>query len=80
MATAKYAILTFPEKCTGCRRCELGCYYEHTGAFSIGQAYIVVVEDDYATKSITFGGKCDGCGVCVQYCVYGALRLKRKEQ
>jgi len=71
-------IVIEPDKCTGCRRCQLICSFEHLEAFNPNRAYIMINEDDNGVANITFAENCDKCCICVSYCVYGALKFSRK--
>ena len=64
-------IAVVPEKCTGCRNCQLICSVEYTGSFNSLEAYINV--EDVNGHRISFTEDCTSCGLCVDYCVYGAL-------
>ena len=76
--TRQYTIDTIPEKCTGCRRCQLICSFSHDGEFNLGKARIVIDDKDEGVDEITFTEDCDRCGVCIRYCVYGALRFRQE--
>ena len=45
--------------------------------FNLSKARILIADDDQ-DFDITFTDDCDECGVCVGYCVYGALRFKQE--
>jgi len=78
MSAARHEIETEPQKCTGCLRCKLICSFQHKKEFNLDQAYILIVENDQGIGKITFTDDCDMCGLCVQYCVYGALKFRRR--
>ena len=71
--TKKHDITIDATKCTGCQNCQLRCAFLYTRAFNPRQARIVV---DFARgKDVHFTPECTYCALCVEYCVYGALRV-----
>jgi len=64
--------------CTGCRICQLACSFKKTGSFNPRKAYIAIEEGDSGTIGVTFTEDCDACCVCVESCVYGTLRRRRR--
>jgi Fe-S-cluster-containing hydrogenase component 2 len=52
--------------------CQLACSELYTGTFSIEKARIHVLISD-REYSISFSHECNNCGVCADYCLYGAL-------
>ena len=78
MSSSKFLVLTEPEKCSGCRRCQLICSFQFTEEFNLNDARIKIVENDQGVSNITFTEDCNMCGVCVSYCAYDALKLERK--
>jgi formate dehydrogenase beta subunit len=69
-------------RCAGCRTCQMRCSLRWEGAFVPAKAKIqikrLVMNRDFEFD-ITFSDECDGCGICVKYCPYGALTRNRKE-
>lgn len=74
----KYRIEIFPEKCTGCLRCQLACSDIYTKKFNPAQARIRVAVRE-ADCTLWFTETCEACGVCADQCFYGALEKIRKE-
>lgn len=74
----KYQIETYPEKCTGCLRCQLACSEVYTKKFNPSQARIRVAITE-ADWSLRFTETCEECGVCADHCFYGAIEKIRKE-
>jgi len=69
---AKYEIRTYPLRCAGCLNCQLICSFSYDKVFSILKARILIDRLDVGSK-IGFTDKCNGCGFCADYCLYGAL-------
>jgi Fe-S-cluster-containing dehydrogenase component len=68
----KYKMEVVSESCTGCMLCQLACSELYTGTFSLEKARIrVLISDRECT--ISFSNECNNCGVCADYCLYGAL-------
>ena len=66
-----------PADCRVCLMCQLVCSLTHEGVLDPSKAYIeissVVRPDGGLDIGISFTDKCDSCGLCARYCVYGAL-------
>ncbi len=73
-----YDILILEEKCTGCFRCELACSHLFTKAFNPSRSRIRVMLSG-ADCVIELTEECNGCGVCVDHCLYDALRKSERE-
>ncbi|UCD85205.1 MAG: 4Fe-4S binding protein [Deltaproteobacteria bacterium] len=69
----KFTIRVNPGSCTGCLLCQLACSEHYTGSFNPSAAR-VQVDVSGIDCSIRFTEECNGCGVCVDYCFYEALR------
>lgn len=76
MPTTNEKIQVDQENCSGCRICQLMCSFIQTKSYNPAKAYIII-EEAQATEPfrITFSNRCNGCGVCVRYCFYGALKI-----
>ena len=62
------------EKCRGCQICRLICSFVHEKVFNPTKASIDVKRLGGETEfGVTFLPRCNRCGVCVRYCLYGAL-------
>ncbi len=66
-----------PAECRACLMCQLVCSLSHEGVFDPSRAYIKISKtirpDGGIDIGISFTDKCDSCGLCSRYCVYGAL-------
>ena len=68
------------EACYGCRTCELACSFHHKGVFS-PELSSIRVSNNCLTGEIqsSIDSTCDFCKgeaqpLCVEYCLYGALK------
>lgn len=69
-------------RCAGCRACQLRCSLRWEGAFVPAKALVTIrrlVGSDHEFD-VSFSDECDGCGICVDYCPYGALILESEER
>jgi Fe-S-cluster-containing dehydrogenase component len=74
-------ILAEPAKCVGCFRCALICSFRFEKAFNPRYAKIKIVPADRSIvlgmPEISFTDDCDGCGICIEACLYGALTREK---
>ena len=70
-----------PRHCAGCRTCQLRCSLRQEGVFIPEKALVTILRlvEKAHEFDISFSGKCDQCGICVEYCPYGALTWGEKE-
>jgi Fe-S-cluster-containing dehydrogenase component len=74
----EFPILVYPEKCAGCRTCQVMCSIRNLGEFNPLKSYIIVTRDHgIRTTSINFTDDCVWCGYCARFCSYGAMVLKK---
>ena len=72
-------LLFYPDKCTGCKICQIRCSIRELGEFNPNKAYIVINRDGNGrTSNIMLTDACTWCGYCARFCPYGALELKKK--
>ncbi|MFL5260795.1 MAG: 4Fe-4S dicluster domain-containing protein [Anaeromyxobacteraceae bacterium] len=64
-----------PEKCTGCRQCELACSYENYGVFNPSKSRIKVFEFHNSGKKVPY--TCTQCDEawCMRACPVEAIKL-----
>ena len=73
-------IIVNTEVCSGCRTCELACSFHHKGVFSPDTSSIKVSRDNQnGNIELSIDSTCDSCKgetrpLCVEYCVYEALK------
>jgi len=65
-----------PEKCSGCRRCEMACAIQNTGISDPAQANIrVLLHPRLGTPSLVTFFDCTRCLVCVKSCNLDAIQF-----
>jgi Pyruvate/2-oxoacid:ferredoxin oxidoreductase delta subunit len=67
-------VITNPERCTECQRCQLACSYHNTGEFNINAANIMTLQKGIDVD-IVFTDSCRKFGICASYCAYGARAI-----
>lgn len=64
-------------KCVGCSTCAFWCSFSSNKTFNPANGKIKIVSPErgstFAQPEIVFAEDCDTCGICVNYCAYGAL-------
>ncbi len=70
------------ERCNGCQICQLICSFVHEKVFNPTKAAIRIERLGGKTEfGISFTPECDHCGICADYCLYGALiRVSRDDK
>lgn len=78
----KGKVLIHPEKCTGCRVCQLECSFKYHQKFSPALACIRVLETATNTLGylIEYKDDCRKCFTCAMSCVFGALEIEKGGQ
>jgi Fe-S-cluster-containing hydrogenase component 2 len=69
-----------PEQCAECLSCQLICSLTHTNSFNPLKAKILIDWTGRRPEKISFADDCLDCGVCADYCAYGALRRKGESE
>jgi Fe-S-cluster-containing dehydrogenase component len=78
----KTGVLVKPERCTGCRVCELECSFLYHKAFNPALSHIKILEtpESGISYEIKFTEDCrPKCVACVKSCVFGALEIEEGE-
>lgn len=70
-----YEILIHPEKCVGCRICQLSCSFLYIGKYLPAFSRIKLHDIYELTPKIEFSEDCIKCGHCARHCLYGALEI-----
>ncbi len=62
--------------CVGCLICAFMCSYTNENEFNPSKAHIIIEKPYSLSPKIVFLDSCKKCGVCAQYCLYGALSIE----
>jgi len=71
------ALMPYPEKCTGCRFCELICSLYHEGVVNMRKARLRVVRKDIENDIPVVCTQCVACGesCCAEACPEDAISM-----
>lgn len=65
-----------PEKCIGCRICELVCSSRDGGGYNPKKSFVKVLSNNEMSVRIpVFSINCISCGRCVKFCPTNAIQL-----
>lgn len=64
-----------PEKCTGCRVCQLICSFTYTNQFNPDLSHIKIKNPYGRAPKMKILETCKRCGLCVEHCIYDALEI-----
>ena len=77
----KWRMVAEQEKCQVCYMCQLVCSLKQDKTFNPSKAYIeissTVKPSGELDVGVSFTDKCDSCGLCAKYCVYGAVSREK---
>lgn len=74
-------IVNRPERCMGCRCCEMICSLENAGACSPELSKIKIHFDPFTAKAdITIHEDCNRCKGCISWCSAGVLSYRKDER
>ncbi len=72
-------LITAADKCTDCRRCMLACSFFTSGSQefnpSLSKIQVAPGSGD-GEVDIALLDNCNHCGICVNYCEFGALDIR----
>jgi carbon-monoxide dehydrogenase iron sulfur subunit len=68
-------LVSVPDRCTGCHRCEMWCSLKHKGVINLERAAIHVVRRE---PSIDEPMVCRQCGICIGACPQNLIQRNRK--
>ncbi len=65
----------YPQRCAKCLACQMICSLIHKGVVNPLEAYIKIRWIGDVETGIEFTDECTNCGVCAEFCQYGALEV-----
>lgn len=68
-------LVSVPDRCTGCHRCEMWCSLKHKGVINLERAAIHVLRRE---PSIDEPMVCRQCGICIGACPQNLIQRNRK--
>lgn len=69
-------VAMYPERCLGCRLCEMICSLENEGVCSTELSRVKVNFDLFTAKADITIENCIGCKSCMRWCQAGVFRYK----
>ena len=70
-----------PDRCSGCRICELVCSMEHQGEYNPKKSFIrIMANEETGVYIAILDVRCDFCNQCVEACPLDALRIAEMEE
>lgn len=71
------SIIAIPERCVGCKLCQLICSFVKLRIFNPSRALLNInVDEKRGLFEIKFFPECDSCGACIEYCPSEALIVR----
>ena len=68
-------LVSLPDKCTGCHRCEMWCSMKRKGVLNVERAAIHILRREPAIDSPQI---CLQCGICIEACPLGLIKRDKK--
>ena len=67
-------VTAIPERCVGCKLCQLICSYIAFRVFNPSRAHLTIKANEKKGQfHIEFLPECNACGACIKYCPSEAL-------
>lgn len=68
------SVAAIPERCVGCKLCQLICSYVTFRVFNPSRSHLTIKADEKrGLFDIVFLPECTDCGACIKYCPSEAL-------